>query len=120
LDPRLSSRHHPVAHSDTEQGRKARSGFAIEETSPRAGREPLLPDIALAECAAVGIAIYAPIDDGDDFSFIYLNPAGTRIAGCDKQAPIGTHLSQSFLGAADIGLTETLRRVYHSGEPETL
>ena len=81
---------------------------------------PLLPDIALAECAAVGIAIYAPIDDGDDFSFLYLNPAGARIAGCDKQAPIGTRLSQSFPGAADIGLTEALRRVHHSGEPETL
>ena len=80
----------------------------------------LLPDTEIAERAAIGIAVYAPVDDGDDFTFLYLNPAGGKIAGRDRGELIGQRLSQSFPGAGELGLIDALRRVYRSGIPEHL
>jgi PAS domain S-box-containing protein len=79
-----------------------------------------LPDTEIAERAPYGVAIYSPVDDGEDFSFLYLNPAGAKIAGRDRTLLIGKRLSRSFPGANELGLIEVLRRVNRSGESEYL
>ncbi len=69
---------------------------------------------SMSSCAA----IYAAVDDGDDFVFIDFNKAGEKTEKIDKNSLIGRRVSEIFPGIKDFGLLDVLRRVWQSHQAE--
>lgn len=67
-----------------------------------------------------GVAIYEAVDEGRDFVFVDLNCAGERISNVSRDEIVGRRLSETFPGAASLGLVELLRQVWRTGEPRRL
>ena len=65
-----------------------------------------------------GVAVYQAVDDGNDFVFVTLNPAGARSSRLRAEDVIGRRVREVFPGIEAIGLFEVFQRVYRSGEPE--
>lgn len=66
-----------------------------------------------------GIAIIETVDDGKDFLFKDINPAGARIGGRPREAHIGKRVLGLYPGAADLGILDALQKVSRSGAPIT-
>ena len=66
-----------------------------------------------------GVAIYTPVDDGEDFRFRDINRAGERISNVRRDDLIGRTVRDCFPGIADeeFGLFSVFQRVWRSGEP---
>ncbi len=71
---------------------------------------------ALFEQLPSGVAVYEPVDDGDDFIIKDVNKAAESIEQTDRSALIGKRL-KSGGAAEEFGLLDALRSVLHSGEP---
>jgi PAS domain-containing protein len=67
-----------------------------------------------------GVAIYRAQDDGADFVFTDVNAAGLRIVGLERSDVVGRTLTDLFPTVRAMGLLDTLRRVWRTGEAETL
>jgi len=67
-----------------------------------------------------GVAVYAAVDDGADFVFVDLNPAGERYCQIKRDAVIGKSVVELFPGIMEIGLFGVFQRVWRSGNPESL
>ncbi len=67
-----------------------------------------------------GVGIYQAVDDGADFVFVDLNPAGERLSGISREGVVGRRVLEVFPGIRDIKLLDVFRRVLRTGEPETL
>lgn len=65
-----------------------------------------------------GVAIYAPVDDGENFVFVDYNRAGERIGKNHREDVVGRRVTDVFPGVEDIGLLKILRRVLKTGAPE--
>ncbi|MFW2371984.1 MAG: HD domain-containing phosphohydrolase [Gammaproteobacteria bacterium] len=65
-----------------------------------------------------GVAVFKAIEDGNDFIFSDFNRAGENIEHISKENVINHRLLEIFPGAKDIGFTDTLKRIWKSGEPE--
>lgn len=65
-----------------------------------------------------GVAVFKAVDNGNDFIFTDFNRAGENIENLKKEDVINHRLLEVFPGAQDIGFTETLKRIWRSGEPE--
>ncbi len=65
-----------------------------------------------------GVAVYRPIDDGQDFVFVDFNRAGERIENISKENILGKRLLEVFPGVKEFGLFEVLQRVNRTGKPE--
>lgn len=67
-----------------------------------------------------GVAVYRAVDEGADFVFTALNPAGMRMGGLSSEAVIGRSVLEVFPGVESMGFFAVFRRVYRTGIPETL
>ncbi|WP_439101530.1 EAL domain-containing protein [Congregibacter sp.] len=72
------------------------------------------------DALSVGVAIYEPVDDGDDFRIVSMNAAALRISQVKEAAVLGRLLSEAFPGAIDAGVFDALCRVRRNGEREFL
>lgn len=65
----------------------------------------------------IGVAIYKPCDNGEDFLIVAINDAGMSISRLESRAQvIGKRLMTVFPGAAEMGLLQSLQRVWETGE----
>lgn len=67
-----------------------------------------------------GAAIYVAIDDGQDFIFKDINEAGQKISRVKKEDVVGRRITESFPGVDEMGLLDVIRRVWKTGNPESL
>ncbi len=74
----------------------------------------------LFEQTSSGVAMYRPIDGGEDFEFIDYNPAAAHMDQTERGAVIGRRVTECFPGIREMGLLQALQRVARSGEPERL
>jgi PAS domain S-box-containing protein len=65
-----------------------------------------------------GIAIYEPINNGEDFVFKDINSAGVRIGGIPLEEHIGKNLLAVYPGTQDIGLFDVFQQVWRTGIPK--
>src|SRR5665647_1509865 len=65
-----------------------------------------------------GVAIYDVIDDGQDFIFKDMNPAGERIVHVQLENIIGKSLYDFFPNVDKMGLYEVFKRVWLTRKPE--
>ncbi len=65
-----------------------------------------------------GVAIYKPINNGSNFEFVDINPAGLRLGDTQKADVIGRTVTEVFPGVEKMGLLEVLRKVYETRQPE--
>ncbi|MTW20045.1 PAS domain S-box protein [Allochromatium palmeri] len=66
------------------------------------------------------VAVYRPIDHGQDFIFTDYNPAAERMDRTTRQEVIGRRLTECFPATIEMGLVDVLRRVNLSGQTEYL
>ncbi len=86
----------------------------------RSGRESAARYVELMERTTDGVAVYEARDDGEDFVFVDLNPAGERLSDVTREAVLGRSILEMFPGARAIGLFDALQRVWRTGQPEYL
>ncbi|MBN1755613.1 diguanylate cyclase [bacterium] len=65
-----------------------------------------------------GVAVYTPLNQGEDFIIKEFNKAGERIHRVSKASLIGQSVLNALPGVKDFGLLETFRKVYNTGVPE--
>jgi len=66
----------------------------------------------------VAVAIYRPVDNGNDFIFTDFNRAGEQIERIERADLIGRSVLDVFPGVREFGLFEVFQRVYQTGIPE--
>jgi diguanylate cyclase (GGDEF)-like protein len=64
------------------------------------------------------VAVYTPVDDGEDFIFVDFNHAAELLEKKSRQEVIGKRLAECFPGIKEFGLLTVLQRVWKTGEPE--
>jgi len=64
-----------------------------------------------------GIAVYEARDDGKDFVFVDFNKAAEKISETTKDAVIGKSFLKVFPGFKDIGVVDTIKHVWRTGQP---
>lgn len=67
---------------------------------------------------ASGVAIYSPVDSGNDFVFKDLNQAAEHIDNVRKADLLGKRITNVFPSVRDFGLLKVLKRVYETGKAE--
>jgi|GEM_PF-1672148 len=75
---------------------------------------------AFFENVRIGIAVYEPVSDGDEFIFRDMNRAGEKLSLARHGEIVGRKLTEVFPGVKEFGLFEVLQRVNKTGEPEFL
>jgi PAS domain S-box-containing protein len=65
-----------------------------------------------------GMVVYEAVGDGEDFVIKEYNPAAERICRTALADVVGHRLSGTFPGSKDIGLFQTLQRVWRTGAAE--
>jgi PAS domain S-box-containing protein len=66
-----------------------------------------------------GLAVYEALDNGNDFVFKDINPAGARVGGRSREEHLGKSVLEVYPGVRELGLFDVLKRVWRTGEPET-
>ncbi len=66
------------------------------------------------------VAIYDPVDNGEDFVFVDINPAGEKYGKLKKEEVVGRKVTEVFPKVKEIGLFDVFQRVARSGETEHL
>ncbi|MBN2325425.1 MAG: PAS domain S-box protein [Spirochaetes bacterium] len=72
----------------------------------------------LADSIGSGVAVFKPVDEGNDFIFVDINKAACMIERVIKKEVIGRSVRDLFPGVGEFGLLEVLRRVWNTGVPE--
>ncbi len=67
-----------------------------------------------------GVAIYQPIDEGEDFLLVGLNDRGAQIDKLDPEEALGRKASEVFPSIRDLGLLDALQRVSRTGLSEQM
>ncbi len=80
--------------------------------------DPLPFFASLCEHVSSGIAIYKPVEAGDDFVFLGINAAAERIDRVTRSEVVGRRVAEVFPGVVEFGLLEVLARVSRTGVPE--
>ncbi|MFH1888447.1 MAG: PAS domain S-box protein [Pseudomonadota bacterium] len=94
------------------ESRLASGGHPEEDASSRhAACEEMFTHVS------AGIAVYGAVDDGRDFVFKDMNPAGERISQVSREEILGKGLLEMFPGVVDCGLFEIFQKVWRTGEP---
>lgn len=91
-----------------------------QKASEQALEDAVMRYRALVENMADGLAVYRAVDDGRDFVFTALNPAGMRLGALEPSSVIGKSVREVFPGVDRMGLFGVLQRVYRTGTPEVL
>jgi two-component system cell cycle sensor histidine kinase/response regulator CckA len=74
----------------------------------------------LFENMSSGVAIYEAIDDGEDFVFKEINPAGERIGRLPRKQHLGRPVTEIYPGVKEMGLFAVLQEVWRTGKPRRL
>ena len=72
----------------------------------------------LFENISSGVAVYAAIDNGEDFIFRDINQSVERLENVLRANVIGKRLTEVFPSVRDFGLLRILKRVFETGNPE--
>ncbi|MCG5496279.1 PAS domain S-box protein [Ectothiorhodospira variabilis] len=67
-----------------------------------------------------GVAVYRPVDDGQDFVFLDYNTAAERMDHMRREDVIGRRVTECFPAVHEMGLMDALRRVARTGQGEFL
>ncbi|WP_462320422.1 PAS domain S-box protein [Halochromatium sp.] len=67
-----------------------------------------------------GVAVFQPVDDGQDFVFTGYNAAAERMDQRQRQDVIGRRVTECFPAVEEMGLLETLRQVARTGKSAAL
>ncbi|MFH1116761.1 MAG: PAS domain S-box protein [Pseudomonadota bacterium] len=73
---------------------------------------------SLFEQSGNAVAVYRPVNDGEDFVFVDLNKAGEQMERISRETVIGQSVVKMFPGIRELGLFEVFQRVWRTGEPE--
>ncbi|MGO8880780.1 MAG: PAS domain S-box protein, partial [Desulfomonilaceae bacterium] len=73
---------------------------------------------AIFENTKNGVAVFQPVDDGQDFVFKDFNSAAERISRVRRDEVIRKRLLEMFPNGAKCGLLASLQRVYQTGKLE--
>lgn len=82
--------------------------LALQESEERGRR--------IFEHIGSGIAIYEAKDEGEDFIFKDINPAGARIGHKSREEHLGRSVLDVYPGVKELGLFDILRQVWRTGE----
>ena len=63
------------------------------------------------------VAIYEPVEEGKDFIFKDLNPAGCESSRLKKEDVIGKSVLEVFPGMRSLGLFDIFQQVFRTGQP---
>jgi PAS domain S-box-containing protein len=66
------------------------------------------------------VAVYEPINDGEDFAFVDINPAGEKESHVKKEEIVGRNLTEVFPGVREMELFDVFQRVHRTGKTEHL
>ena len=72
----------------------------------------------LFENMAEGVAVYQAVDEGQDFVFVDINRPGQSLSNIGHAEAVGRRITEVFPGVEQMGLLETFRRVWRTGQPE--
>lgn len=72
---------------------------------------------ALFERSPSGIAVYQPIDNGQDFVFLDFNRSGEKMDHTPREAVLGKRVTEVFPGVEAFGLLAIFQAVYQDGKP---
>ncbi|MBN1168006.1 MAG: PAS domain S-box protein [Methanospirillaceae archaeon] len=67
---------------------------------------------------SLGVAVYIPVEDGEDFIFTDFNPAAEKIDQLPREAVIDRSVRDVFPRVVDFGLFSVFQRVARTGVPE--
>ncbi len=109
--------------SRDDSGRAVRLIGTHADITPRKQSEDALRESELRfreifENMGNGAAIYEPVNDGEDFIFKDINPAGARIGGLEREQHIGRSVQEVYPGVKELGLFDVLRKVHRDGVPQ--
>ncbi len=62
------------------------------------------------------IAVYRPVDNGENFIFVEFNPMAEKTEKISKSEVIGKKITEVFPGVIDFGLFKIIQDVYKSGK----
>ena len=65
-----------------------------------------------------GVAIYEVRNNGEDFIFTDINPAGEKIEKVNRNQLMGKNVLEAFPGIKKFGLFEVFQKVWKTGKPE--
>jgi len=65
---------------------------------------------------ASGVAVYQPIEDGQDFVFVDYNPAGQKIDQTSKEQTIDKKVTEVFPGVHEMGIFKIFQEVNKTGK----
>jgi signal transduction histidine kinase len=68
------------------------------------------------ENSALGLMIFDPVEEGEDFKFSHFNAAGEKMTRIHRADLIGNRITALFPAVVESGLFAALRRVYQTGE----
>jgi len=71
----------------------------------------------LFESMSDGVAVYRPVDGGEEFVFTEINPAGERISAVTRAEVVGRRVSEAFPGVVEMDLHDVFRAVARDGVP---
>jgi len=99
------------------------SSQATQEIERRRRTEEILGESEeryrfLFERSGNAVAVYKPVNDGEDFIFVDFNKAGEQMEQISREELIGKSVLQLFPGVKELGLFDVLQRVWRTGEPE--
>lgn len=67
-----------------------------------------------------GVAIYKPVDDGEDFEFVEINKAGEKLSNITIEKAKGKRITEIYPNVNEIGLLNAMQRVAATGKSEHL
>lgn len=65
-----------------------------------------------------GVAIYQAVEEGTDFVFKDINPAGARNGRVERHKVMGRSVQEVFPGIKEMGLFKVFQEVYQTGKPK--
>jgi PAS domain S-box-containing protein len=65
------------------------------------------------------VAVYAAVDDGQDFVILEFNQSAERTEQVTREEAVGHRLTEIFPGVKEFGILDVLRRVFMTGTPES-
>ncbi len=69
----------------------------------------------LVKYASIPIAIYEPVNEGEDFVFVEFNPAAERAEKIKRKALLGKRVTEVFPGVKKFGLFDVFKKVWETG-----
>ena len=123
LEEELNGRHYvTIKFPIVRNGRTLLAGYTIDVSDQKRAEKTLQEsEIRFRELfhnMTSGVAVYEAREDGADFAFKDINPAGLAIDGVKREEVIGRPVTEVFPGIREMGLLEVFRRVWKTGVAE--